>query len=59
MIVEEGKVRVAHDWSNELYPLSSVLDNPPDQFGTTDDFLQLLTSGAYTEGVDLRGCFLH
>ena len=32
LIVMRDKVRVAHDWSNALCPLNSVLDNRPVQF---------------------------
>ena len=57
--VEKGdKVRVARDCPNELYPLNSVLDNPPVQYGAMGDFLRLLASGALVGGVDLQDWFL-
>ena len=59
LIVKDDKVRVARDWSNALYPLNSVLANPSVQYGTMDEFLGLLSPGAYMGGADFKDCSLH
>ena len=59
MIVKEDKGRVAHDWSNALYPLNSVFANPPAQYGAMDEFLSLPAAGAIMGSIDLQDCFLH
>ena len=59
LVVKEDKVRVVRDWSNVLYQRNFVLGNPPVQHGATDEFLQVLTAGAYMGGGDLQDCFLH
>lgn len=59
VIVKEDTARVAHDWSNVLYPLNSVLVNPPAHYGATDEFLSLPTPGAVMGGIDMQDCFLH
>ena len=48
---------MAHDWSNALCPLNSVLVNPPVQFSAMGDFFQLLSPGACVGGVDPQDCF--
>ena len=50
LVAKEDKVRVIRDWSSALYPLNSVLSNPPVQYGAMDDFLHLLAPGAYMVG---------
>ena len=45
LIVKEDNVRAAHDWSNALYPLNSVLATPPVRYGTVNEFPQLLPPG--------------
>ena len=52
-------MRVARDRSNALYPLNSVLANPPAQYGTMDEFSSLPTPGAGSGGIDLQDCLLH
>ena len=59
LIIKEDKGRVGRDWSNHQYPLNSVLANPPSQYGTMDEFSQLLSPGPFMSRVDLQGCFLH
>ena len=58
-IVKEDTARVARDWSNVLYPLNSVLVNPPAHYRATDEFLSLPTPGAVMGGIDMQDCFLH
>ena len=57
LIIKEDKGRVGRDWSNHQYPLNSVLANPPSQYGTMDEFSQLLSPGPFMSGGDLQGCF--
>ena len=54
LIVKGGKARAARDWSRAMYPLNSMLSNPPVQFGATGDFLRALTPGAYVGRLTCR-----
>ena len=51
--MKEVKGRVAHDWSNALYPLNSVFANFPAQYGAMDEFLSLPAAGAIMGSIDL------
>ena len=51
---KRDKVRVVHDWRNRKYGLNEALLNPPVKYGGLDDFLQLLSPGAYVGGVDFQ-----
>ena len=42
-----------------MFPLNAVLSNHPGQYEAMDDFLRVLTPGAYMRGVDLQDCLLH
>ena len=58
MEVKEDKARVAHDWSNAVYPLNSALANPFAQYGTMDEFSSLTAPGAVLGGIELQDCYL-
>ena len=57
--VEGNKVGVVHDWPNYQCPLNSALVNPPAQYRAMDEFLQLLTTGAFLGGINLQDCLFH
>ena len=59
VIAKGDKVRVARDRSNALFPLNSVLANPPAQYGTMGEFPVLPAPGAGSGGIDLQDCLLH
>ena len=59
LIAKGDKVRAARDWSNRKYGLNGALLNPPVKNGDMGAFLRLLSPGAFSGGIDSRGCFLH
>ena len=50
LIIKGDKVRAVRDWSCARYPLNAMLVNPPVEYGAMDDFLGMLTPGAYMGG---------
>ena len=50
LIVKRDKNRMVHDWSCAQCPLNAMLANPPVEYGTMDDFLCMLSPGAYMGG---------
>ena len=58
-IVEADKVRVVRERPNVLYPLNSMLADPPVDYGPMGGFLSLRKPGAYMGGIDLQDCRLH
>ena len=59
LIAEGRKIRVARCWPNRNYGLNEASRDPAVKYGDVDEFLQLLSPGAFLGGVDFQGSFRH